>query len=276
MKHTTNLLFLTTIICIPLYLPAGVILLADVPDSLKKFIQKTQSEIDSYIQNNQACNNQPILFERSTWDPHITLAYITDRKLTMEQLNKAEPLLQAHLAGIAKKNSSIDMSASLNNMRLEIWEGKNPSTFKDVIYKNYVILVIKIDATPQLQALSCSFDETLQNHAITQERQFPFNPHITIGWLYDAQDIDAKPIAAQLKPIIERCLAEFKMTPKKFIINKFILAAGNTQKNFHFERETKTSSAAQPRRSHRAAHRGPLGLLDRLKEGIQLPNECPR
>lgn len=211
---------------------AGVILLADVPKSLKKFIKKTQNEIQSYIQNNQAGENRSFLFEKSSWDPHITLAYITDKKLTMEQLNEAEPTLQEHLKSVAQNNRVIDLSESLNNIRLEIWEGKNPSNYQDITYKNYVILVIKIDATPQLEALSQSFDEILKEHAITQERQFPFNPHITIGWLYDAEDINAKPMVEQLKPIIERCLEEFKATPKKFTINRFILAADNTQKKF--------------------------------------------
>ena len=276
MHYKTNILLTLAISCLTSSLPAGVIVLAEVPESLKKLIEVTQKKIGCYLDAQLENQKSKILFEKSTYDPHITLAYISDAKMTMTQLNKAVPTLQADLAAIAKKGRPINMSHSINNVYLETWDGKNPSNYNGSVYRNYKILVIKIDATPQLQEFAKSLDKLLEKYPTIQKRQFPFNPHITIGWVYDVEDIDATPMAQELKPLIEDALEEFKGTSKKFIINEFILATDKSEQKFKFTQPTKTSTTSQPSYLRRTPDRGPFKFLDCLKEGIQLPNGCCR
>ena len=251
---------------------ASVILLADVPKSLKELIEKTQKKVTCYI--NDQCQ-QTYLFEKATHEPHITLTTITAEKLKLTGIESKDPLLVKDLAQLTNSTLPIDMSKQLQELDLEIFSPTRIRKYQGNTYHNYAILVIKINPTPRLTQFIKNLDETLEQHPIAQKRKLPFVPHITIGWIYEMNDQGVHEIINKLRPLIEKCISNYGMH-KYFTIDAIIMADENTQKILPLKHMPKTSSAIQPQRSHRASRREPLEFLHHLKEGIQPRNACPR
>lgn len=207
------------------FLPSypGVVILGEVPEAVKQFLAKAQAVVQERLEHANSQSQEQYFFERGTYSPHITLAYVSDKELSMSQLEQTEPKLIDNLTELAHNTQPIDMHEGIKESHLVIWPGKRESVYEGNKYKNYAILVLKMKTSAQLLHLVENLDKTLEKHPTTCKREFPFSPHVTIGWLYDKKDVDTAPIVEAVKPALEKLVAEFK-TDQPFSLDSFKLS----------------------------------------------------
>ena len=226
-KIYSLILSLVTVSATPSF--AGVVVLAEVPEATKQLLAKAQALVQEHLKaiNNQA--KEEYLFEQGSYSPHMTLAYVSDKELTMPELEEAEPKLGEHLAELARATDLINMAEGIKESHLVVWPGKNESTYEGNKYKNYAILVIKMKPSAQLLQLVENIDKTLEKYPIALKREFPFSHHVTVGWLYDKKDIMPTPLVEAVKPTLEKLIAEFK-SEQPFTIDSFKLSTHDKKK----------------------------------------------
>lgn len=169
---------------------AGVVILAEVPDALKLLLVKAQEKVQEYVDQNNKQSQQQYLFEKNEYAHHLTLAYLTNQELNLQQLEDADPILGSSLMQLAAQTPPLLVTTHLNESGIMILPGKFERNFGGKTYKKYAILTLKINATAQLVEFIQLLDSLLANHPIALKRVFPFNPHITIGYIYDTKDSD--------------------------------------------------------------------------------------
>lgn len=207
---------------------AGVVILAEVPEGIKQLIDKTQALVESKIELiNKQSEEKHYLFRPGSYSPHITLAYLSNKELSKTQLNHAEPELVVHLAELARR-PAVDMSDGVKQSQLVVWHGKWENNYEGKNYKNYTILALELKPSKQLLDLVQDLDATLAQHSTALKRELPFVPHVTIGWLYDRDDLDATTVIQLFKTELERVIAEHK-TDQSFTINSFKLSTHDKQ-----------------------------------------------
>ncbi len=142
-------------------------------------------------------------------------------------MQNAEPNLAENLAQLANR-SAIDMADGMNEAELVVWPGKRERVYEENNYKNYVVLAIKMKTCKPLLHLVENIDAVLEKHPTAAKRQLPFSPHVTIGWLYDKNDVDPSPLVKAIKPSLEKLIAEFK-TDQSFVIDSFNLSTHDNE-----------------------------------------------
>jgi hypothetical protein len=213
-------------------LNAGVVILTEVPEITKQLLAKAQAIVKEHLEQiNKQSADQKYLFECCTYSPHMTLAYISEKEFSLSQLEQAEPKLVENLGKLANR-SAITIADAFKEPELVVWDGKRESTFEENAYKNYAILVIKMKTSAELTHLVADIDIVLEKYPTASKREFPFNPFVTIGWLYDQKDMDPTPIIKAVQPALEKLVSEFK-TDQSFIIDSFKLSA-HDKKQIHF------------------------------------------
>lgn len=218
----TLLAFLCALTRAPLN--AGVVLMAEVPDAIKTLLKKGQDIVQEKINElNAASKDRKFAIEISSFAPHMTLAYITDKELSMDELEKEEPTLIGELEALANQGP-IDMSEGIKDSKLEVWTGKWERSYEGKTYKNYNILAIKMKASPQLVKLVDEIYAVLEKHPTAAKRAFPeFNAHVNIGWLYSSDDVLPTEAVDAVKPALEKLISGFK-TEQPFNVTSFKLS----------------------------------------------------
>ena len=249
---------------------ASVILYTDVPESLKNLLHETETEV-----HYQVNKNPDYLFELSTYEPHISLAYLCKKGKSLKVLFATEPLLKDKLMMLAHYTAPINMDNSLNNLEIELWQTHKPSSYLGKTYNNGIILVIKIPVPQTLYAFTQEIDKEMESLPTIDKRTFEFQAHATIGWLYHKDDINPTDLAEHLKTILQNYIDRFNEQKHEFTINSFVLAAGNQTKKFIFQK-AKTSNAFQPDRSRPCARPALPGCSYRRRACTPAQNACPR
>lgn len=202
---------------------AAVVVLAEVPEAMKQLLVKAQIAVQERLaQINDQSKDEQYIFQQSSYSPHVTLAYITHQAFSMSDLEKEEPQLIENLAQLTKR-PAINMRDGMQESQFVVWQGKGQSPYEGNTYKNYAILVIKMEASEQLIRLVEDLDKTLEKHPTALKRSLPFSPHVTIGWVYDKKDVDPTPMVEAVQSELKRLVAEFE-TDQSFTIDSFKLS----------------------------------------------------
>lgn len=205
---------------------AGIVILAEVPEGIKQLIKRAQYIAQTCVEqkNNE---NQAVkyLLEISDYAPHFTLAYVSDKELTMDQLQEKEPKLIETLQELANTNRSVDISSGLKESHLVTWKGKYERGYAGKKFKNYAILVIKIKPSAALISLVEKLDKALEKHPTANKREFPFVLHVTLAYVYHERDIDVDLMVEILKSELEKCITEYQMSEDNFCIEVIKLSA---------------------------------------------------
>lgn len=254
---------------------AGVVLIADVPDSLKQLISQAQKEVSYFFSKNSALCKQHF-FEKATYDPHISLSYVSKDKMSLTQLKATDPALEPDLKELLDNTAPINLNHSFNNLEIELLRGKNPKIYQGTEYKNFIIFIVKIAVTPKLMEFINKLDETLINHPIASPRKLPFNAHVTIGWIYDKDDVYPEYLGQKLQEKIEHLMQQFNASSQQFIIDEVTLATNQGNKTFGLGSNVKTSNAFQPDRSRPCARPALPGCSYRRTACTPTQSACPR
>lgn len=261
-----KILLLSLMVC--LSASASVILYTDVPDSFKKLVKEAESEVQYRVNNHSG----DYIFELSTYEPHISLAYLFKEKISLNQVYGREPSLKTKLIALANRTAPIVMDESIQNLQIELWPCPNARTYLGKTYKNGIILVIHIPAPCELLSFTQEIDTALDALPSVDKRRFAFKAHATIGWLYQADDQKPLAFAQQLKELLEKYIARFNARNEQYMIDSFVLASGNQKKRFTL----KTSNAFQSGHSRPSAHPVLPEYSHCPTMRIQSQSACPR
>jgi hypothetical protein len=249
---------------------ASVILYTDVPESFKNFLLNLQKEAQYQVNR---CSSEYML-EVSTYDPHISLAYLSKEKLSLKKLYENEPLLKPKLIALANRIAHINMNQSIQNLEIELWQARNPRTYLGTTYSNVVIIVIKLPVPPKLLEFTQHIEKEMDSLPSIDKKKFDFQAHATIGWLYHVNDQDPKAMAEKIKAVLQPYIDQYNEQHHEFSIDSFVLAAGNQKKKFILN--ARTSSAFQPARSRPCARPALPGCSYRPRACTPAQNACPR
>lgn len=248
----------------------SAILYTDVPESLKKLTQEVQTEVQYQI---TTCSSEYI-FEPSTYDPHISLAYLTKAKFSLKKLYEQEPLLKEKLLALANRIAPINMNRSIQNLEIELWQTNSPRTYLGTTYTNAIIIVIKLPVPPKLLEFTQLIEQEMNSLPSIDKRKFDFKAHVTIGWLYHVNDQDPHAMGQKIKAVLQPYIDHYNDQNHGFIIDSFVLAAGNQKKKFILN--AKTSSAFQPDRSRPCARPSRPGCSYCPTSCTPVQSACPR
>lgn len=219
-----NIILLLTLFCIHERLHSEVVILIDIPTNLLQFIKQLENQIHNYVKDTYPNNHY--LFEKATdsYEPHITLRYVTNQKVTLEELQEKQSPFLKGLTELIHQYSFIDESNSLKNLGLKVWQGSSTAKYQSQEFHNYAILVAGFDPSLPLQMLAKSINTEIEKYSFVQPQKFPFDPHVTLGYVYDKKDKDVNGLVAELMPIIEDKIASFKKNNTQFVIDSVTLS----------------------------------------------------
>lgn len=224
MKTVKVNLILCILFLISFYVPtySGIVILTEVPEAVKQWLVKAQAAVQNRLEQINGQSKEQYVFERGSHSPHMTLAYVSDKELAMDQLQQAEPKLIESLYQLSHSNP-VEMGEGMRDAHLVVWPGKKEKILEGNKYKNYAILAVEMKPSTQLLNLVKNINKTLENHPIASKSEFPFSSHVTIGWLYDKKDIDPTQVVEAVKLVLEKFIVEFK-TDQSFTIDSFKLS----------------------------------------------------
>ncbi len=176
-----------------LALQAGVYVLADLPENVQTFIRLQQEAMAQKIEMLNAEQKSAYIFEAARFAPHLSLAFVDQKELSVEHTYYAYMHLDLLLSGISKDRKPIDMSSSVENATIAYWPGKFKVKCGDSVKENYANVVLKIEDNAELSALAGEIRAGLENNWSIKQA-FPFSSHITLGRIYQADD---KPVDTQ-------------------------------------------------------------------------------
>ncbi len=248
----------------------SAILYTDVPESLKKLSQEVQTEVQYQI---NTCFSEYI-FEPSTYDPHISLAYLSKAKLSLKKLYEQEPLLKDKLLALANRIAPINMNSSIQNLEIELWQTNSPRTYLGTTYTSATIVVIKLPVPHKLLEFTQLIEREMDSLPSIDKRKFDFKAHVTIGWLYDVNDQDPRAMGQKIKGVLQPHIDQYNDQNHGFIIDSFVLAAGNQKKKFILS--AKTSRVFPLDHSRPCARPSRPGCSYCPTSCTRVQNACPR
>ncbi len=258
------------LLLITLSMHPSVILYTDVPESLKKLSQQAQTKVQYQI---TSCSSEYI-FEPSTYDPHISLAYLSKAKLSLKKLYEQEPLLKEKLLALANRTAPMNMNRSIQNLEIELWQTNSSRSYLGTTYTNAIIIVIKLPVPPKLLEFTQLIEQEMNRLPSIDKRKLDFKAHATIGWLYHVDDHDPRTLGQKIKAALQPYIDQYNSQNHEFTIDSFILAAGNQKKKFFLN--AKTSSAFQPDRSRPCARPSRPGCSYCPTSYTRVQSACPR
>ena len=271
MKKMLQLFALTCLFTIS---QAGVVIYAPIPQEAHEFIEFLKNRVKEKVElinkkqteitqsplkrayyflarlffKRMSIEEGTFVFDGGKYPPHLTLMY-GDEKLSMKELTKKEPTLNATLGTISQNASPLDITDSLQNAEIDSFQS-NPNDPKEINgkkYKNFKVLIIHLAKHPELIDLAHQLRTTIeQTHPGFKLSDLQFNSHLTIGWLFNEHDINpellTKRLAEELKTDIEKYIRESK---NPFIVKSFVLSTHDKQKKeFELKKELKNRNAS--------------------------------
>lgn len=167
---------------------AGVIISFDLPQEVSAFVDRKQTMLNAEIQKLNDQHDTGYIFDRGQFAPHLSLAYVSQDALNMEQIHNHYKELPESLGAIAKHNEIIDIGPNLEHAILTFWPGKVDVECGGAIKKNYVHVVLKMSENPALHYLATQVHDVLKKkYNINQP--FSFTPHVTLGIICQKNDL---------------------------------------------------------------------------------------
>jgi hypothetical protein len=178
---------------------AGVYVVADLPQEVAGVIQEAQEIFSKKIAALNAQENADYIFQNTHYSPHLSLAFVSQEELPIQEVKQTFANLVEELRLIAGKHTHIDLSKNFEDAAIDYWPGKFEVDCGGSKKKNYLNVVLKATNNVAFANLAQDVSKTLEeNYNIKQK--FPFSTHITIGRICDKND---NPIDASLKQKLE-------------------------------------------------------------------------
>ncbi|OGB97874.1 hypothetical protein A3F06_04395 [candidate division TM6 bacterium RIFCSPHIGHO2_12_FULL_36_22] len=168
-------------------LRAGVYIVVDLADNTdaKQLINKIQEKIKKQLEELNANSSCTYSLELPAFTPHLSLAFVSQGPLNLENIKQDYPELISQLKTIAKDIDPIIIDAK--NIKTTAWDGKFSVEHDGITKKNYLNIVSKLLENKSLSALAFRIAQLL-NAEYNIEQKFTFSPHITIGRVFEKQD----------------------------------------------------------------------------------------
>ncbi len=165
-------LFLYLLVCTASFLDAGVYILIDAPEGIATIMVNNQEAIRQSLDGYNKEQETRLVFESGKYHPHLSLAFVTQDELSVDEVAKRFDSIVSMLRSIANEHNPIDITSNFQEAMIAFWPGEN-----------YVSIVLKLTENPRLQALAYAITSHLeQKYDIKQG--LPFSPHITLGRVY--------------------------------------------------------------------------------------------
>lgn len=182
-----------------LSLQAGVVVVVDAPEKMNALVQHMSENIQQSLAQINEAENTKYQFDPAAYQPHITLAFITNKPLSLEELKQQSPELLTSLEAVAKKQDKILLAESLKNADIELWPGKFEVECNGAKKTNYLNVVIKLNDAQELKKIADALDTELQQNSLYLPRKFPFSAHVTIGRISEENNSSVAELVALLK-----------------------------------------------------------------------------
>ena len=206
-------------------LNAGVVILAQAPACVQTLLQNARITLKELIQKHNTTNPESKhLVEIDDYVPHLSLAYVTDKELSVQDLEKREPTLNDDLKQLAASNPIMSLQEAVENAEIVIWKGSSTSRFEGKTFDNYGIFVIKMKLSQELATFVAALDTLLEKHPVSEKRQWPFHPHVTVGYVYHDNDQYPEEILNKIKPELEKTIAAFDCKGQASVIDSIKLS----------------------------------------------------
>ncbi len=181
--------FLLWITSFALYLPTypGVYLLINLPEEVQRIVNAEQEKLEQDIQKINAQQNSSYAFDAAKFSPHISLAFVSQEQLSVDQTKQKFAGLSDELTIIAQQFNPTDISNVFKHMSRAYWQGKFEVACGGSKKKNYINAILKATPNEPLAALSATITTMLQQKYDIKQA-FPFSIHLTLGRIYDIND----------------------------------------------------------------------------------------
>ncbi len=203
-----NRIIALILLCSSIVTSPSVVLLADLSEEVHAIVENAQENFKKLLDEAKDGTGD-YRFVAGAYQPHLSLAYVSYGKESVEQMQEKEPSLISKLAALATRYKQINLNASLQKAHLECWQGKFEFETDGKKIKNYYNVVIKLAPSQELNALITDMDAEFSELTSYPSRTFPFSAHLTLGRLYESSDKDVTFLAEQIK----------KLAAEKGIIN---------------------------------------------------------
>ncbi|MEX0940829.1 MAG: hypothetical protein WDZ41_05710 [Candidatus Babeliales bacterium] len=180
--------FMIALVLITSSVNAGVYLLSETPEGFINVIKQNQAVISKELNhiNNQA-QNKNYLFQPAQFSPHLSLAFVSQDQINIEQTKEKYPRFIDELRNIAAQSKAIDITQSVDQMSIDYWQGKFEIEYDGVKKKNYLNVVLKLANNPELIKLANRIGDLLKEKYQIEQR-FPFGAHFTLGRICEQND----------------------------------------------------------------------------------------
>ncbi len=191
-------LFLT--LCIWHTLFAGVVVLVEVPVESKALLEDSAKVVES------VASQAGYTFQQVSYSAHITLAFVSQERVTVKSFLENNPELESDLKVISNQYKKFDISSSIAYGAIDCWQGTFEIDYNDKKIKNYYNIVLKLKDSSELFDLAQAI-RTILEEKYKIKQAFPFSAHITIGRVFEENGQEVSPdIVDQLK---KSTLSEF-------------------------------------------------------------------
>lgn len=178
---------------------AGVYVLVELPKEIAQVIQEAQDTLSKNIAIINERDGTGYIFENTQFSPHLSLAFVSQEELSIQEVKQKFAGLIEQLQRIAGKHNQIDLSKNFEDAVIDYWPGKFEVECGGSKKKNYVNVVLKASNNLAFVSLAQDVSKALEDKYSVKQR-FPFSTHITIGRICDKND---NPIDQSLKQKLE-------------------------------------------------------------------------
>lgn len=222
---------LITLVAICPVARCGVWVIIDLPEQVRDVIAQAQKILLQDIQEINEQTNSSYLFAETPFAAHISLAFVSEERLSVQQIEEKFIGLQQELKEKSKIFSPENISDIFRCPSIAYWPGKFEVECGGSKKKHYINAVLKATPNEFLNDLSTDIrNMLLEQYGIKQAHLF--SVHATLGKIYQAYD---EPI--ELSQFKEKYIEQQDIAP--FIVKEFKL------KGHDGSEETFTLSLAQ-------------------------------
>jgi 2'-5' RNA ligase len=222
------------------HVQTGVYILAELPNEVTEIIQEAQDVLSKKIGMINERDNGNYIFQNAQFSPHLSLAFVSQEELPIQEVKQKFSGLIEELQQIAGKHRSIDLSKNFADAAIDYWPGKFEVECGGSKKKNYLNVVLKASNNLAFANLAQDVSTTLEDKYNVKQR-FPFSTHITIGRICDKNDslidlslkqkLEAIVISTEKKATVPKPLSilieELKLKGHDGSEEKFVLLKNN-------------------------------------------------